>query len=818
MAYQDVVLADTPLGYWRLEEDSGNFADSSGNSYLATPGNNLTRGLLGVIAQGDRAVNRLGVGSNQCIGSVPDAAAFRFGAGSFSYELWLAKETIFSPGVLGCKYLEGTAFPEWWISAISETQIRVEFRTSNVATPTYIHDESLVGVSLGDGSRHHIVLVRDGSANVFLYVDSVQYALPAFSGTLWSSANPTAIGGLAGSGVSTGCEAKFDEIAIYNYALSASRVLAHWVAGTSSPTPPAPPRDTSVKVPALPRRETKWIDENETPGVVWFRYFENLSRLYPNFILDAPSDGLFYARKDAAWNALSVFTSDAQGIVPASGGGTTNFLRADGTWAAPSGGGGGGGGGTVTSVALTAPSIFSVSGSPVTTAGTVALNFVAQSANVLFAGPASGAAASPTFRNLVAEDLPLFTSALAGAVPASGGGTTNFLRADGTWTAPSGGGGSGTVTSVALTAPGIFSVAGSPVTTAGTLALSFVTQSANLLFAGPASGAAASPTFRSLVPADLPLFTSALAGAVPGSGGGTTNFLRADGTWTAPSGGGSPGGSNTQVQFNNAGAFGGTSSLVWDSANSILRHNGAAASAKTVEVTSGVSDSNFRLQFRNGVSGSLSGTLQAKFGLWYDSGAVENAVINFYRGSSTSGGYLAIAINGTERLAFDTSGNIAITASTLSLSNATSNLILWNTSGVNAPTFTTRSAGAKLVLYPQITAASADYALGIEGSTLWYGVPTTSERHRWYAGTTQIMQLAGSGVLDLTGASRAIQMNGTQVLANRITGWGAPTGTVSRAALTLTAAVGYVQADFDTVIQSLKAVITDLRAHGLINT
>lgn len=37
--------------------------------------------------------------------------------------------------------------------------------------------------------------------------------------------------------------------------------------------------------------------------------------------------------------------------------------------------------------------------------------------------------------------LPLVTSGEAGLAPASGGGTTNFLRADGTWAAPSGGGG-----------------------------------------------------------------------------------------------------------------------------------------------------------------------------------------------------------------------------------------------------------------------------------------------------------------------------------------------------------------------------------------
>jgi hypothetical protein len=36
---------------------------------------------------------------------------------------------------------------------------------------------------------------------------------------------------------------------------------------------------------------------------------------------------------------LNTFSSSLKGLVPASGGGTTNFLRADGTWAAPAGGG-----------------------------------------------------------------------------------------------------------------------------------------------------------------------------------------------------------------------------------------------------------------------------------------------------------------------------------------------------------------------------------------------------------------------------------------------------------------------------------------------
>ena len=62
----------------------------------------------------------------------------------------------------------------------------------------------------------------------------------------------------------------------------------------------------------------------------------------------------------------------------------------------------------------------------------------------------------------------------------------------------------GTVTSVAQTVPAEFSVAGSPVTSAGTLAISKVTQTANYVWAGPSGGAPAQPNFRTLVSADMP--------------------------------------------------------------------------------------------------------------------------------------------------------------------------------------------------------------------------------------------------------------------------------------------------------------------------
>ena len=191
----------------------------------------------------------------------------------------------------------------------------------------------------------------------------------------------------------------------------------------------------------------------------------------------------------------------------------------------------------VTSVAMSVPSFLSVSGSPITTSGTLAVSLATQSANLIFSGPASGGATVPTFRALAASDL---TSALAsppaigGTTPAAGAFTTlklttgaatgKFLQSN----ASGNGAWQDAVTSVAMSVPSFLSVSGSPITTSGTLAVSLATQSANLIFAGPASGGATAPTFRALAASDL---TSALAS--PSAIGGTTP---ASGTFTALTG------------------------------------------------------------------------------------------------------------------------------------------------------------------------------------------------------------------------------------------------------------------------------------------
>jgi hypothetical protein len=60
------------------------------------------------------------------------------------------------------------------------------------------------------------------------------------------------------------------------------------------------------------------------------------------------------------------------------------------------------------------------------------------------------------------------------------------------------------VSSVGLSLPAEFTVSGSPVTTSGTLGGTWANQAANKVFAGPSTGADATPAFRSLVAADIP--------------------------------------------------------------------------------------------------------------------------------------------------------------------------------------------------------------------------------------------------------------------------------------------------------------------------
>jgi hypothetical protein len=99
------------------------------------------------------------------------------------------------------------------------------------------------------------------------------------------------------------------------------------------------------------------------------------------------------------------------------------------------------------------------------------------------------------------------------------------------------------------------------------------------------------------------------------------------------------------------------------------------------------------------------------------------------------------------------------------LNSATMNWVSWANVGVGAPTFTTRSTGAKLVLYSSLGASAGDYAFGIENSTLWSSVPTSAQFFKWYAGTTLVGQLTGTGAFTAADGATINSVSNTTTLA-----------------------------------------------------
>ncbi len=88
----------------------------------------------------------------------------------------------------------------------------------------------------------------------------------------------------------------------------------------------------------------------------------------------------------------------------------------------------------------------------------------------------------------------------------------------------------------------------------------------------------------------------------------------------------------------------------------------------------------------------------------------------------------------------------------LYLNGATGNRIDFNTNGVAGPSYTTRSAGTKLLLYPALSGVQVDYAMGISPATMWSSVPVndSSFSFKWYGGDIEVASITGTGIITAT--------------------------------------------------------------------
>jgi hypothetical protein len=180
---------------------------------------------------------------------------------------------------------------------------------------------------------------------------------------------------------------------------------------------------------------------------------------------------------------------------------------------------------------------------------------------------------------------------------------------DGTtaWNSLSYAGGTGTVTGVTAASPVLSSGGAIPSISLasgyGDTLNPYASKTANQVLAAP-NGTSGVPSFRALVSADIPTLNqnttgtaaglsstlaigsggtgqtsaiSAFNALAPSQSGNSGKYLTTDGTnssWGTVSGGGSPGGSNTQVQFNSSGSFGGSANLTFN--GSVLTAAGLA--------------------------------------------------------------------------------------------------------------------------------------------------------------------------------------------------------------------------------------------------
>lgn len=249
----------------------------------------------------------------------------------------------------------------------------------------------------------------------------------------------------------------------------------------------------------------------------------------------------------------------------------STFLQWNGTsfvWAATSGAG------TVTSVGLSMPSGFSVSGSPITSSGTLSVTttlngilkgngsgFTTATAGTDYV-PITGTGATGTWAINVSGTAANLASGAANQIPyQTGSGTTSYITAPTTastylqwngtafvWAAAAG---LGTVTSVALTMPSGFTVSGSPVTTAGTLAVS---TTLNGILKGNGSGFTTATASTDFAPATTGTNAQLLANNGTGGFSNVTvgsGLSYSAGTLSATGGGGT---TTNALTMNNGGA------------------------------------------------------------------------------------------------------------------------------------------------------------------------------------------------------------------------------------------------------------------------
>jgi hypothetical protein len=206
------------VGLWRLGELSGTTAfDSKGSNNLTHSGG-VTVGAGGALTgDNDKAASYDGVDD---FSSRADTAAFEPGLGSFTWEMWFQTGVTTRVGLY--RHSDGSNVNGVLLDVNGSAvgQVRVQVQSLAAAT---------TGGTYNDGGWHHVAGVLDRSNNQLrLYVDGALKAttdVSSYSAVNLDSTGTVQVGSVSSPVFMSG---KLDEVALYNTALSASKIKDHY--------------------------------------------------------------------------------------------------------------------------------------------------------------------------------------------------------------------------------------------------------------------------------------------------------------------------------------------------------------------------------------------------------------------------------------------------------------------------------------------------------------------------------------------------------------------------------------------------------------
>ena len=211
-SYRATVIADGPTAYWRLGETSGTTAADQQASSPGTYKGSYTLGQAGALSgDTDKSIN---VGPGTGYVTVPDSAKVDFGDGPFTIEFWAKRAGTGSGYVIN----KGNGSYGVFFSG-SDKKIHFEKVNAQVTA-----QES----GTTDQAWHYWAIVQGGgSTNAIIYKDGVNVTVLNNTSTFVDTTGPLEIGRETGS---TPFSGGLDEFALYNKALTAAQVSAHYAA------------------------------------------------------------------------------------------------------------------------------------------------------------------------------------------------------------------------------------------------------------------------------------------------------------------------------------------------------------------------------------------------------------------------------------------------------------------------------------------------------------------------------------------------------------------------------------------------------------